>query len=96
MSNVVGERYQITIGKEVREELGIRPGDLAIEQVVDGRLVVAFVPRTHRDSLLGILRAPGTSAIEDWDGLMEGARRARSAEILAALEGGASDERVRR
>lgn len=88
MSNIVGERYQITIGKGVREELGIRPGDLAIERVEDGRLLVSFVPRAHRESLLGILREPGGTAITDWGAVMEDARRARSAEILATLEDG--------
>ena len=88
MSNVVGERYQITISKGVREELGVEPGDLAIERVEDGRLVVSFVPRAHRESLLGILRQPEAAPIGDWSALMEDARRARSAEILAALEGG--------
>ena len=33
MPNVVGERFQITIDKRVREELGIKPGDRAIERV---------------------------------------------------------------
>ena len=96
MSNVVGERYQITISKGVREELGVEPGDLAIERVEDGRLVVSFVPRAHRESLLGILREPGAASIEDWGALMEEARRVRSAEILAALEGGSRSERRER
>lgn len=93
MSNVVGERYQITIGKGVREELGVQPGDLAIERVEDGRLVVSFVSRAHRESLLGILREPESAAIEDWGALLEDARRARSAEILAALGDGSRSER---
>jgi bifunctional DNA-binding transcriptional regulator/antitoxin component of YhaV-PrlF toxin-antitoxin module len=86
MSNVVGERYQITIDRKVREELGVEPGDSAIERVEDGRMVVSFVPRGHRESLLGILRRPEAPPIEDWGGLMEDTRRARSADILAALE----------
>lgn len=86
MANVVGDRYQITISKRVREELGVKPGDLAIERVEDGRLTVSFVPRAHRESLLGILREPGAAPIGNWDALMEDARRARSAEILAALD----------
>jgi AbrB family looped-hinge helix DNA binding protein len=93
MSNVVGERFQITISKDVREELGVAPGDLAIERVEDGRLVVSFVPRAHRESLLGILREPGQSPIGDWSALMEDARRARSAELLTALEGGSRSGR---
>jgi AbrB family looped-hinge helix DNA binding protein len=56
MSNKVGERYQITIDKAVRERLGVQPGDLAIERIEDGLLVVEFMPRTHDRSLRGILR----------------------------------------
>jgi len=37
MANVVGERFQITIDKKVREELGVQPGDQAVEFVEDGR-----------------------------------------------------------
>jgi AbrB family looped-hinge helix DNA binding protein len=88
MSNVVGDRFQITIDKRVRDELGVRPGDLAIERVEGGRLVVSFVPRPHRESLLGVLRRPGSPAIGDWGRLMEDARGARSAEIMGSLDGG--------
>jgi AbrB family looped-hinge helix DNA binding protein len=86
MTNVVGDRYQITISKDVREQLGVEPGDLAIERVEDGRMVVSFVPRGHRESVLGILRQPGAAPIDDWGAFLEDARRSRSAEILAALE----------
>ena len=85
MSNIVGERYQITIGKEVREELGIRPGDRAVEWIEDGRLVVAFVPKPHDRSLLGILKRPGVPPVTDWAAFREEAWRERSAEILAVL-----------
>lgn len=86
MSNVVGERYQITIDKKVREQLGIQPGDRAIERVEDGRLIVTFVPRPHRDSLLGALRPPGGKPIADWQELKERAWRERSREILDGLQ----------
>ena len=65
MPNKVGDRYQITIDKVVRERLGVQPGDLAIERVEDGLLVVEFMPRPHDRSLRGILRrdtvAPGST-----------------------------------
>ena len=53
----VGERGQITIEREIREQLGIRPKDLAVQRVQDGRLVVEFVrpPDPHMRSLAGIL-----------------------------------------
>jgi bifunctional DNA-binding transcriptional regulator/antitoxin component of YhaV-PrlF toxin-antitoxin module len=55
----VGERGQITIEREIREQLGIRPKDLAVQRVQDGRLVVEFVrpPEPHMRSLAGILGA---------------------------------------
>ncbi len=56
----VGERGQITIEREIRRQLGIRPKDLAVQRVEDGRLVVEFVrpPEPHMRSLAGILGPP--------------------------------------
>jgi AbrB family looped-hinge helix DNA binding protein len=85
MSNIVGDRFQITIDKRVREQLGLKPGDRAIERVENGRMVVYFVPRPHRDSLLGILKKPGSTPMADWEAAREEAWRARSAEIEEVL-----------
>ena len=86
MSNVVGERFQITIEKSVREQLGIKPGDRAVERVEGGRLVVDFVPAPHHDSLLGIFRRPDLPPIDDWDALRDSVWTARAAEILGTDE----------
>lgn len=86
MANVVGDRYQITIDKRLREELGLQPGDLAVERVEDGRLVVDFLPRRHNESLLGIFRRPDLAPIDDWAAAKERAWRARSSEIAATLQ----------
>lgn len=89
MPNVVGDRYQITIDKKVRERLGIRPGDRAVEWVEDGRLVVAFLPREHNESMLGILKKYVKEPIEpisDWEAYFDEAWAARAAEIDEALE----------
>jgi AbrB family looped-hinge helix DNA binding protein len=51
----VGERGQITIDKAIREELGIRAGDEAIQRLEDGRIVVEVVPGRHRRSHFEIL-----------------------------------------
>ena len=96
MANLVGDRFQITIDKRVREELGVKPGDLAVERVEGGRLVVSFVPRPHRESLLGVLRKRGSAAVSDWAEVMEDARAARSDEILASLDGSRAPARRRR
>ena len=55
---LVGERGQITIEKPIRERLGIRPRDVAVQTIENGRLVVTFVPGPHRRSLLGALAGP--------------------------------------
>jgi AbrB family looped-hinge helix DNA binding protein len=86
MSNVVGDRFQITIDKRVREQLGISPGDRAIERVEDGRLVVSFMPAPHRDSLLGIFRHPDRPPITDWDTVKERAWANRTAELREVAE----------
>lgn len=85
MVNVVGERFQITIGKEVREALGIRPGDRAIERVEGRRLVVDFMPAPHRESMLGIFRSPDLPPITDWDAARDRAWAARTQEIMDVL-----------
>lgn len=87
MANVVGERFQITIDRAVRDALGVQPGDLAVERVEDARLVVEFIPRPHDRSLRGILKAGERPANSTDSGAeKEAAWRARSAEITAALE----------
>ena len=89
MPNVVGERYQITIDKKVREQLGVRPGDQAFEYVEDGRLVVAFLPTIPEGSMLGILKRYTDKPIEpitDWEAYFDRAWAARGAEIREVLE----------
>ena len=55
MSTVVGSKGQVTIEKEIRDELGIRPGWRASQRLENGRLVIEFSPPKHRESLYGIL-----------------------------------------
>ena len=89
MPNVVGERFQITIDKKVREELGVKPGDQAVEWVEGDKLVIGFLPRPHNESMLGILKKMTGKTIEpitDWEALKERAWAARSAEVMEALE----------
>ncbi|HEY8868074.1 MAG TPA: AbrB/MazE/SpoVT family DNA-binding domain-containing protein [Candidatus Limnocylindrales bacterium] len=85
MANVVGERFQITIDKKVRQELGVRPGDVALERAENGKLVVDFVPAPHRESLLGIFRDPDLPPIRDWQAVKARAWKARSREIIEVL-----------
>ncbi len=56
MASTVGERGQVTIEKAIREELGVYAGDVAVQRVEDGKVVIEFVPAPHRRSLAGALR----------------------------------------
>lgn len=93
MPNKVGERYQITIDKAVRERLGVKPGDQAVEWVEGDKLVVGFLPRPHNESMLGILKRMPRESLEpiepitDWEAIKERAWVARSVEIMEVLEG---------
>ena len=55
----VGDRFQVVIERDARRELGVRPGDRAVETVENGRLVITFLPARHRRSLMGRLAGPG-------------------------------------
>jgi AbrB family looped-hinge helix DNA binding protein len=75
MSSRVGDRGQITIEKAIREELGIRAGDEAVQRIEDGRIVIEMVPGRHSRSLAGaavphIRRQPPD---ESWDALRDAA-----------------------
>lgn len=78
MASTVGERGQITIEKQIREELGVHAGDQAVQRVEDGRVVIEFIPGTHDRSLAGALRGKVTRRPPDesWKALREGAASA--------------------
>ena len=55
----VSERGQIAIDREARKQLGVEPGMVAYQRVVDGHLEVFFLPKPHRRSLSGIFKIEG-------------------------------------
>ena len=61
MSHVVGQKGQVVIAKAIRDSLGIAPGWVALQRVVDDHVEIRFLPPDHRESLKGCL-APYTSA----------------------------------
>lgn len=66
----VGERFQVVIERAAREQLGVRPGDRAVEVVDRDRLIVTFIPARHRRSVRGRLRGAGT--IDDFASFRDG------------------------
>ena len=81
MSSRVGERGQITIDKSIRDRLGVRPRDIAYQEVVDGKVVIYFLPAPHRRSLRGALKPRPTKPIKDWAKAQEAIERAAAKEF---------------
>ena len=75
MPSRVGERGQITIEKDIRQELGIYAGDETVQRVEDGRIVIEVIPGRHRRSLAGALRnrVRRIPADESWEALRDAA-----------------------
>ncbi|MBM4409370.1 MAG: AbrB/MazE/SpoVT family DNA-binding domain-containing protein [Chloroflexi bacterium] len=82
MPSRVGERGQITLEKAIREGLGVYAGDLAVQRIEDGRVVIEFVPAPHRRSLAGALhdRVRRRPSDEDWRALKAAADAANDPE----------------
>jgi len=55
LANVVGTKGQVVIAKEIRDKLGIGPGWITIQRVVDDHVEIVFLPPEHRESLKGSL-----------------------------------------
>ena len=81
MSATVNPRGQITIDRDARERLGVRPGMKAVQQVVGSQLVITFIPAPHDRSLAGILGTPPRTVPDDWDQVREMAERAIAEEV---------------
>ena len=70
MATKVGTKGQVVIYKEIRDRLGVQPGWLALQRVVDDHVEIYFVMPEHTRSLMGSLAkytkvqvAPGA----EWD-----------------------------
>ena len=76
MAAVVNPRGQITVDRTVRERLGVRPGMIAVQQILGNQLVVTFIPAPHERSLAGVLGKPPRAVPTDWQETREAAERA--------------------
>lgn len=55
MAAKVGPKGQVVIEKQIRDELGVQPGALAVQRIVGDHVEIRFVPPSHRRSLKGVL-----------------------------------------
>lgn len=53
MTYLVGNKGQVVIAKEIRERLGVKPGWVALQRLVEDRVEIYFLPPEHRESLKG-------------------------------------------
>ncbi len=81
MSAVVNPRGQITVDRMARERLGVRPGMIAVQQVVRNQLVITFIPAPHDRSAAGILGTPPRAVPADWSEIRAAAERALADEV---------------
>lgn len=65
MTNKVGTKGQIVIEKPIRDALGIEPGWIALQQLVNDHVEIYFVPAEHDESLSGVLAPYTTASISD-------------------------------
>jgi AbrB family looped-hinge helix DNA binding protein len=82
MANKVGEKGQVVIDKAIRDRLGIGPGWLAIQRIVDDHVEIYFVTPEHNRSLAGSLSEYVTEETKklSWDEMRQRAWAAAAAE----------------
>lgn len=78
MAHVVGPKGQVVIAKEIRDRLGIEPGWVTLQRVVDDHVEIAFLPPEHRESLRGSLAPHIRTSVssEEWERAREQGWRA--------------------
>jgi bifunctional DNA-binding transcriptional regulator/antitoxin component of YhaV-PrlF toxin-antitoxin module len=60
MSNLVGEKGQVVIQKPLREALGVQPGFVTVQTLVNDHIEIRFYPPEHTRSLRGALKKYAT------------------------------------
>ncbi len=73
MGSRVSSRGQITIDREARHALAVKPGMTAVQVVVDDHLEVCFIPAPHRRSSFGSLPPRERVGVTDWNAVEKAA-----------------------
>ena len=89
MASKVGSKGQVVIEKRIRDHLGIFPGWLTLQMLVDDHVELYFVPPPHRQSLKGVLGTPEGFSLpqgEEWEAAREKAWRVAAEEQEDVVE----------
>ena len=95
MTYLVGTKGQVVIAKEIREQLGVKPGWVALQRLVGDRVEIYFLPPEHQENLKGSLAgyiqarvAPGAA----WNSARHSAwEKAAQEDTAAAQENNAAE-----
>ncbi len=63
MSNLVGEKGQVVIQKPLRDALGVQPGFVTVQTLVNDHVEIRFYPPEHTRSLRGALKKYATRTL---------------------------------
>ncbi len=86
---MLGTKGQVVIAKEIRDQLGVEPGWLAVQRLVEDHVEIYLLPPEHRDSLKGSLAEYINAHIahcQDWDAARHTAWERSAKEAAGALE----------
>ena len=67
MTYLVGTKGQVVIAKEIRERLGVKPGWVALQRLIEDRVEIIFLPPEHDESLKGSLASYLKARVRDGD-----------------------------
>ena len=91
MAYIVGPKGQVVISKEIRDKLGVKPGCLALQRVVDDHVEIYFVMPEHNRSLSGSLAPYTKVSIRpglEWDKARQMAWESAAMDKVGLAEGG--------
>ncbi len=82
MLATVGQKGQVVIEKALRDALGLQPGYVAVQKLVNDHLEIYFYPPEHKRSLRGVLanKIQKPMVTTDWQAVREAAWREAVAE----------------
>ncbi|RME62732.1 MAG: AbrB family transcriptional regulator [Caldilineae bacterium] len=88
MATTVGTKGQVVIEKPIRDALGVRPGYIAVQRLVEDHVEIFFLPPEHTQSLRGVLADVTDVSVpsDAWKQVQEQAWQAAAAEFRGGQE----------